>query len=219
MTKNISIDNSLKDILPDFNIGILKFSLNNFKANVDELIENIENEIQNKYNLEDVLKIEGIKIARDSYKKLRKDPSRYRLAVESLFRRIVKGNKLYRINSIVDFGNYLSLKFTKSIAVLDYDKINGDILIRKGNSEDHFVGIGRGEIDISNIPVYTDKIGPFGSTTSDHERTKITNNTKGILLFIISFQGKDVLVEDMNQTVGLLKKYFLIDDEIYQEII
>ena len=64
--------------------------------------------IKEEYSLEEVLNIPLIKEARDSYKKLGKDPSRYRLAVESLYRRLVKGYGLYRINNVVDAGNILS---------------------------------------------------------------------------------------------------------------
>ena len=40
-------------------------------------------------------------------------------------------------------------------------------------------------INIENIPLYEDEIGPFGSTTSDTPRTMVTENTKKILLFMV----------------------------------
>ena len=42
------------------------------------------------------------------------------------------------------------------MAVLDEDKIIGDILIRIGE-EEPYEGIGRGNINIKNIPVYCDQ--------------------------------------------------------------
>ncbi len=128
---------------------------------------------------------EAAKDARDAYKAYGKDPSRYRLATESLYRRLSKGNKLYRINNVVDIGNILSLEFRKSVAVLDYDNIQGDINIRLGKSSDEYFGIGRGKLNIENIPLYEDSIGPFGSTTSDTERTMITNKTSKIAFAVI----------------------------------
>ena len=113
------------------------------------------------------------------------------MACESLFRRLVKNNGLYRVNNVVDAGNVLSLELAKSTAVLDYEKIEGDINIRIGTTDDIYYGIGRGLINVSNIPLYVDKNSPFGSPTSDTERTSITSSTKKILLMVICFDNLD----------------------------
>jgi DNA/RNA-binding domain of Phe-tRNA-synthetase-like protein len=152
------------------------------------------------------LNIPLIKEARDAYKKLKKDPSRYRLACESLLRRLVKGNGLYLINNVVDTGNVLSILCHRSVAVLDYDRIVGPVRIRIGSEADDYIGIGRGKIDVSNIPVYEDEIGPFGSTTSDTLRTAVTDATKKILLFIICF-GPSYKQEHEDLAISLFKKY------------
>ena len=91
--------------------------------------------------------------------------------------------------------------------MLDYNNIVGDILIRLGTINDDFYGIGRGKLNIENIPVYVDDISPFGSPTSDTERTMITEKTTKILLFIISFNGKKDLSDELEYTKALYKKY------------
>ena len=179
---DIKIDKSILNTLPEFDIIAYSMDVEYMPSDcVESLISSYESKIMEEYSLEDVLDIPLIKEARDSYKKLGKDPSRYRLACESLLRRLVKGNKLYRINNLVDLGNILSIDTKRSVAVLDYDKIKGDVLIRIGRSDDVYEGIGRGIINIENIPLYEDEIGPFGSTTSDTPRTMVTENTKKIL--------------------------------------
>ena len=147
-----------------------------------------------------------IKEGRDGYKKLKKDPSRYRLACESLLRRLVKGNKLYRINNLVDVGNILSIEAKRSVAVLDCDKIVNDIYIRLGTSDDIYEGIGRGIINVENIPLYEDNIGPFGSTTSDTLRTSVTLETKKVLLFVVCFSEMNIN-EHKALAIDLFKKY------------
>ena len=178
----IQISESILNKLPNFDIIAMSMDVS-FKE-TDELllseIKQYEKNIKEEYSLEDVLNIPLIKEARDGYKKLGKDPSRYRLACESLLRRLVKGNGLYIINNLVDVGNILSIDCKRSVAVLDYEKIQGDVTIRLGTSDDIYEGIGRGIINIENIPLYEDSIGPFGSTTSDTLRTSITKNTKKI---------------------------------------
>lgn len=203
----ILIDNSITDILEDFDIIALKMDVMIEDSNkISGLIKDYENKISEEYSLEEVLNIPLIKEARDGYKKLGKDPSRYRLACESLLRRIVKGNELYKINNLVDAGNILSIETNRSVAVLDYDKIVGDVLIRIGRDDDEYYGIGRGKINVSNIPLYCDEVGPFGSTTSDTERTAISEDTKTILLFIICF-GPSLKEEHKSFAISLFEKY------------
>lgn len=203
----ITIDKSITSKLPEFNIIAMSMQvINEDSSKINSLIERYEKEILEKYTLEDILKIPLIKEARDGYKVLGKDPSRYRLACESLLRRIVKGNLLYRINNIVDAGNILSIETKRSVAVLDLDKIKGNVLIRLGNESDIYYGIGRGLINVSNIPVYVDEIGPFGSTTSDTERTSITIHTRNILVFIICFSNTN-LDKHLQFAISLFEKY------------
>jgi len=76
-----------------------------------------------------------------------------------------------------------------------------------GLESDIFRGIGRGKINIKDIPVYVDNIGPFGSTTSDTERTMISADTSKILLFIISFNGENNLLEELEYTKDLYEKF------------
>lgn len=199
----ITITDEILNILPNFNIVAMTMDVEVEESEyLEDLITQYEKKINEEYSLEDVLNIPLIKEARDGYKALGKDPSRYRLATESLLRRLVKGNKLYRINNIVDLGNLLSIELNRSIAVLDLDKIVGDVYIRIGTKDDIYEGIGRGIINVENIPLYCDEVGPFGSPTSDVPRTMITNETKRILLMVICFSDQ-LLEESYNMAVKM----------------
>lgn len=204
----IKISNSILSQLPLFNIIALSMDVvyeeNN--SEVENLIIKTEKKISEEYSLEDVLNIPLIKEGRDGYKKLKKDPSRYRLACESLLRRLVKGNNLYRINNLVDVGNILSIECNRSVAVLDYDKIVGDIAIRLGRNDDVYEGIGRGLINVENIPLYEDSVSPFGSTTSDTIRTSVTSATTKLLVFVVCF-GDSHMEEHKQKAIELFSKY------------
>lgn len=205
----ITIQKSIYDTLPEFNIValLMDVEVKETTDDIKELIKQYQESTKEEYSsLEDVLNIPLIKKARDSYKKLGKDPSRYRLACESLLRRIVKGNDLYIINNLVDIGNLLSIDIKRSTAVLDYDKIKGDIKIRRGLASDVYEGIGRGIINIENIPVYVDDVSPFGSTTSDTMRTSVSMDTKKMLLFIVCFDEGNHEYET-NKAIELYQKY------------
>ena len=203
----IRIEEEILNKLPSFNVIAYLMDVKLMNSDIIEgEIKKYESMIKEEYSLEEVLNIPLIKEARDSYKILGKDPSRYRLAVESLYRRLVKGYGLYRINNLVDAGNILSIMLARSTAILDYEKIVGDVTIRLGKETDEYYGIGRGQINVANIPVYVDNIGPFGSTTSDTERTMITNTTKKILVFVICFSENEI-EKDKIETINIFKKY------------
>lgn len=205
---NISIDSKIKEQTPGFYVGVIEANVQMKEdKEVTNLISFYEDTICKTIDIKDVVNLDVIIDGRNAYKTYGKDPSRYRLAVESLYRRLSKGNKLYRINTIVDLGNILSLHTKKSVAVLDYHKIQGDVQIRLGTERDEYEGIGRGTLNIANIPLYEDAIGPFGSTTSDTLRTAITNDTTKILLFIISFSGSEALHKDLEYAMEIYMKH------------
>jgi len=206
--KKIIIDNNLVKELGYFNVIPYVMETPNIliSKKVSDLFDLVINELQSKYTIEDVVSIPKIKESRDGYKKLHIDPSRYRLACESLIRRIVKGLGVYKINDIVDLGNILSIKTMRSVCVVDLDKVVGDVFITKGKDTDLYEGINRGTINITNMPCYKDDESPFGTPTSDTYRTCVTKETKNILVMIICFSDND-LENDEKQLIDLYKNY------------
>ena len=160
--KKITLDKQLKEKVPGYCLDIMSFDteVTPTQESLKQEMEQLEKEMMEQLTLETLLKQPRIAAARAGYKALGKDPSRYRLSTEALLRRLIKGNGLYFVNNAVDIGNVLSARTQRSVAVLDEDKIQGDILIRIGQDEP-YEGIGRGNINIENIPVYCDEVGPF----------------------------------------------------------
>ncbi|MDE5977925.1 MAG: hypothetical protein K2G70_05625 [Turicibacter sp.] len=206
--KKVVLDPQLKEKVPGYCLAVMSFDTEVIatQETLKREIEDLEKEIMEQLTLETLLKESRIAAARAGYKALGKDPSRYRLSTEALLRRLIKGNGLYFVNNAVDIGNVLSARTQRSVAVLDEGKIQGDILIRIGRDEP-YEGIGRGRINIENIPVYCDDVGPFGTPTSDTPRTRITEKTKTILLFITSFNGVEGLLQDVELAKELFTKF------------
>ena len=211
----LQICNDLLEVLPKFSVSAYTFSLlenndqNNLSKDISIYFENIANEYQRKFNIENVVNIDKIKITRDGYKKLGKDPSHTRPACEALLRRILKYGSIYRLGDVIDVGNILSLELLKSVCVVDLDKIKGNIKIRIGTKDDEYYGINRGKINVENIPLYTDELGGFGNPTSDTIRTAITSNTKNVLVMLINFSDLN-LKEDEEKLENILNKYLKI---------
>lgn len=169
-------------------------------------IETVTGRIGNSLKIEDISKIPAIASSRKAYKASGKDPARYRLSSEALLRRVVSGKGLFRINNVVDQLNLVSVSTGFSIGGYDADKIKGDVSFGVATDEP-YVGIGRGSLNIEGLPVFRDELGAFGTPTSDSERTSVTENTTRFLMIIINFGNDRGLEEAQQQAVGLLEKY------------
>lgn len=111
------------------------------------------------------------------------DPSRYRPSGEALVRRILKGQGLYHINCIVDINNICSIESLFPLGAYDREHIIGDVNIRLGASDEVYRGIGK-EINIAGKLVSTDGDGAFGSPIADSARTKISEDTRKVLVLL-----------------------------------
>ncbi len=155
----------------------------------------------------------AIAATREAYRSLGKDPSRYRPSAEALRRRLLRRLELYRIDTLVDLINLVSLRTGYSIGGFDADKIQGtDLCLGVGRANESFEGIGRGPLNIEGLPVWRDSQGGIGTPTSDHERTKMDVSTHHILALINSYDGDEGrLRKAAEMTQVLLRKYAVSD--------
>ena len=150
----------------------------------------------------------AIVATREAYRACGKDPSRYRPSAEALRRRLLRGLDLYRIDTLVDLINLVSLRTGYSIGGFDADKIVGkELCLGIGRHEESFEGIGRGPLNIEFMPVIRDAEGGIGTPTSDHERTKMGISTTHILAVINGYSGDEGLQEAAEMTAALLQRY------------
>lgn len=116
---------------------------------------------------------------------------------------LIKG--ILTINTLVDLINLISMRSGYSIGGFDIDKIIGDTLtLGVGRASESFEGIGRGMLNIEGLPVFRDAVGGIGTPTSDNERTKLSLDTKHLLMTI------NIYDEDMSiaETIKLTRSYF-----------
>ena len=214
----ITISKTFHDVCPKFIGGAILAEVKN-SATTPELwaeIERIANVLRNNYTTDTIKEHNGIAATREAYRRAGKDPSRYRPACEQLARRILQGKDLYSIDQLVDFGNLVSLYCGYSTAMLDAEKILGDnITLGIGTSGEPYEGIGRGVLNIENLPVYRDEDGGFATPTSDSVRTMISADTKHILLLINGYDGNEERLTDaLNYAYEGLKRFVDVKGEV-----
>lgn len=157
--------------------------------------------------LEGIAAMTPVQALRETYKALGTDPSRYRGSNEALLRRIAQGKGLYKINTVVDINNLISLESRRSVASYDRTKVGEQIVFRCGSEGESYEGIGKGAINVNGLPVFADEQGAFGSSTSDSQRAMITPQTTQLLMVIIAFDGMQGLREQLARATRLLEKY------------
>lgn len=211
----IIIEDNIRSVAPQLLVAAIEAEVVNVETS-DELWSELTNEavaIAGRYELSDINKRPAVLSTREVYKKLGKEPNRYRPSCEALCRRAVKGMELYRINALVDLINLISMRSGYSIGGFDAGKIVGDRLrLGVGREGEVFNAIGRGVLNIAGLPVYRDAIGGIGTPTSDEERTKLTLSTTRLLM-CVNVYGEELPIEStVGLSVSLLKKYCLADN-------
>ncbi|RKE02005.1 B3/B4 domain-containing protein [Marinifilum flexuosum] len=206
---NILIEEKLKSTWPDLKLGAIQCDVETQEdcpelwKEINEFIERKEKEL----DPEKIRQLPSVKSTKLGYRKIGKDPSRYRPSAEALLRRVASGKGLYKINNVVDLLNLVSIDSGFSIGGYNAAKINGDIQLGIGRKDEPYKGIGRGELNIEFLPIFRDELGAFGSPTSDSVRTSITNECSQFLMIILSFQGNHELQKAMDFAVSLLQKH------------
>lgn len=210
MKLTITVSGELKEVAPEFRgAGICARVQNSaFSQPLWDEINRVSGALKEELTIPEIKNLPTIAATRTVYKRCKKDPNRYRPAAEALRRRIVKGEALYQIDTLVDLVNLVSIVTGYSMGGFDADQIKGDqLVLGVGKADEVFHGIGRGPLNIEGLPVYRDDIGGIGTPTSDEERTKMSVDTQNLLILINGYSGEEGLQEAVDYTIGLLEKY------------
>lgn len=216
----ISISNLIYNVCPQFVSIQVECDVKNtdFNEPLWLEIETFTNNYRKHNQIKDINKFTPILATRNAYKKLGKDPNRYRPSAEALRRRIVRDMELYKINTLVDAINLISLKTGYSIGGFDARLIQGSLELGVGQKDEKFEAIARGFLNIEGLPVYRDSIGGIGTPTSDEERTKISTNTNKLLMLLNAYSGKEGLDNAIVYAKHVLEKYVGAENMVVRRI-
>ena len=164
--------------------------------------------IAESYEMPMINKRPAIAATRAAYKACGKEPNRYRPSAEALMRRAGKGMELYRTTAVVDLINLMSMVTGHSIGAFDADRVLGDVItLGIGRHDEPYEAIGRGPLNIEGLPVWRDEAGGFGTPTSDNERTKLSADTRHLLVTVNMYGSEQPAEQILEYAVGLLEQY------------
>ncbi|MFD7539073.1 B3/4 domain-containing protein [Streptomyces sp. NPDC059819] len=90
----------------------------------------------------DVSALPPIAAWRDAYRTVDVNPNRFPCAAESVLRRVAKGDRLPRINALVDLCNAVSLDTRLPVASCDVGDIQGELTVRLAHGDEVFAPLG-----------------------------------------------------------------------------
>ena len=205
----LSIDLGLKKKCPSLALGSVTARVRTGDSPLELLgeMDLCEAGVLKKADPRAILEAPAISATRAGYRVLGKDPARYRGSAEALLRRIIGGKHFPGINCVVDIINLVSVESRLPIGLYDLAKVQGDILFRAGRSGETYKGIGKFDLNLEDLPVFSDAAGPHGSPTSDSERTMVASSTESVAAILISFGGPQPLEVWCRRVTGLLERY------------
>ncbi len=114
------------------------------------------------------------------------DPTKRRPSSEALLRRVLRGDSLPRVNTLVDVCNWCSLEFQLPYGLYDAQRLDGPVELRLGRPGEQYTGIRKDAVHVGERLTLADSIGAFGNPTSDSARTMVTPATRRALAVIFA---------------------------------
>jgi len=183
----IQLSSEITEQIPNFKLGIITYtnitvgeSPQMIRGRLQLFQESIYFDLENK----EITDLHGIQEWQNLFKKLGKDPNRYRHSAESLYRRVQKQNYLPSVQSAIDINNFFSLQYQIPIGLYDLDKLKGPVVIRIGKEGEEYIGLNGKNNSLANLILTADEDGPFGSPFVDSVKAPITLDTQNALQVI-----------------------------------
>jgi DNA/RNA-binding domain of Phe-tRNA-synthetase-like protein len=207
------ISKDIASAYPDLKIAVLigmHLKVNLMNEELEMLKRKTEAEIRNKFTPETLVEHPFIAAWRDTYRSFGVKPKKYNPAAEALVRRILHGEPLPTINTLVDSYLLTEAEYFLPIGGYDLDKINDNIYLRFSPGGEKFVPLGRPqEIEETNPQeiVYSDdaKILTRKWNFKDCDQTKITLETSKVALFIEA-ADKRIPIEALESAIKRLQQ-------------
>jgi DNA/RNA-binding domain of Phe-tRNA-synthetase-like protein len=147
-------------------------------------IERYGRELREQHGGARSAEVPGVDDARALYKDLGLDPTKTRPSSEALLRRVLKGEALYRINTLVDALNFCSLRAQLPFGLYDLGRVEPPVVLRRGTAGESYEGIRKAAVNVDGRPVLSDARGAFGNPSSDSERTMVRPETTDALVTV-----------------------------------
>jgi DNA/RNA-binding domain of Phe-tRNA-synthetase-like protein len=175
---------------------------------IQVLREAVYEEVRVKYNIETLKDNRTVRAYRDFYWKLGIDPTKTRPSGEALLRRVLRGDELPQISTVVDAYNLASVRTIIPISGFDKDRLDPPFQIRFARKAEAFTGIGMDKpmLLTDNMLVLADEkrvlcVYPY----RDSDYTKITRETRNVI--VVGYGALGIAGQMLKEAVEITLSY------------
>ncbi|MFJ4794056.1 B3/B4 domain-containing protein [Kitasatospora purpeofusca] len=145
----VIVDESLLARVPGYVLGLIAVPAVDVAAaaaEVDDLLTAAEDAVHGlSLGKAEVSALAPIAAWRDAYRSVDVNPNRFPCAAESVLRRVAKGDRLPRINALVNLCNAVSLDSRLPVASCDVGDITGELAVRLAHGGETYLPLGAPE--------------------------------------------------------------------------
>lgn len=143
---SLTLEDDLKALYPGLGVSSSRLdglTVSTRDDGLEELKGRVFESIRKKvHSLDDVKNLPIVRAYREFFWRVGLDPTKVRPAGEALARRIIGGRGIPTINTFVDSYNLASAETLVPIAAFDLTAVGEDLLLRRANGGETFLGIG-----------------------------------------------------------------------------
>jgi DNA/RNA-binding domain of Phe-tRNA-synthetase-like protein len=175
-----------------------------------QLKKTVYEEAKAKCNVEALKNNPTVRAYRDFYWKLDIDPTKTRPSGEALLRRVLNGNELPRISTVVDAYNLASMQTIVPISGFDREKLNPPFHVRFAKNET-FTGIGMDKpmLLTEKMLILTDEkqvLCVYPYRDSDHTKIALPTQKPVIIGYGAPGIGREQLTAAVEKTLEYVKR-------------
>lgn len=175
---------------------------------IQRLRKAVYEDVGSKYNVETLKDNPTVRAYRDFYWKLDIDPTKTRPSGEALLRRVLHGDELPRISTVVDAYNLASMQTIIPISGFDRDCLAPPFQVRFAKNGETFTGIG-----MAKPMKLTEKMLVLADGRQvlciypyrDCDNTKITMQTRNVL--VVAYGAPEISLDQLKNAVETTSSY------------
>jgi len=140
-----SIDDDVFSWFPGYIRGVvLAYGVTNGKSTdeLTSLLRSVEASLRQRLNIETLTEHPRISSWREAYRSFGAKPSKHRPSLEAMARRVLRGDSIPSINTLVDIGNTISLRHLIPAGGHAIDVVTQDIALRPATGQETFTAFG-----------------------------------------------------------------------------
>ena len=142
------------------------------------------------------------------------DPTQYRSAAEALLRRLTKKGDIPSINTLVDIGNLVSIRYALPVAMFDTQTLQGPVTVHFASGTERYTTLGQDEVEHPEVGevIFSDETGLVIARRwcwrqSEQSAAQASTTSAIITVEAHHTDGRSDVQAALNDLLELLQKY------------